>query len=200
MYKEFLLAVSVSIDTYLAAAAYSGNNIRIPLFSSVMISFICAAVLGVCTALSGFLESFIRADICHIIGLILIGCITIAKSLVRSLVRYISDSGERTIKMRGTPLIIKLYLDDTAADIDNSKSLSIAEAALFAFAGSFDSAAVGLSSGFGDIHAFAAFLFTCMTGFAAMMLGALTGKKISSLRRDLSWAGGVMLILLAFVI
>ena len=39
-----------------------------------------------------------------------------------------------------------------------------------------------------------------MTGFAAMMLGALTGKKISSLRRDLSWAGGVMLILLAFVI
>ena len=121
VYKEFLLAVSVSIDTYLAAAAYSGNNIRIPLFSSVMISFICAAVLGVCTALSGFLESFIRADICHIIGLIaliLIGCITIAKSLVRSLVRYISDSGERTIKMRGTPLIIKLYLDDTAADID----------------------------------------------------------------------------------
>lgn len=203
VYKEFLLAVSVSIDTYLAAAAYSGNNIRIPLFSSVMISFICAAVLGVCTALSGFLESFIRADICHIIGLIaliLIGCITIAKSLVRSLVHYISDSGGRTIKMRGTPLIIKLYLDDTAADIDNSKSLSIAEAALFAFAGSFDSAAVGLSSGFGDIHAFAAFLFTCMTGFAAMMLGALTGKKISSLRRDLSWAGGVLLILLAFVI
>lgn len=203
VYKEFLLAVSVSIDTYLAAAAYSGNNIRIPLFSSVMISFICAAVLGVCTALSGFLESFIRADICHIIGLIaliLIGCITIAKSLVRSLVRYISDSGGRTIKMRGTPLIIKLYLDDTAADIDNSKSLSIAEAALFAFAGSFDSAAVGLSSGFGDIHAFAAFLFTCMTGLAAMMLGALTGKKISSLRRDLSWAGGVLLILLAFVI
>lgn len=203
LYREFLLAVSVSIDTYLAAAAYSGSGIRIPIFSSAIISFICAAVLGICIALSDFLSGFIDAEICRKIGivvLILIGCITIAKSLVRSLARHIADSGELSLRMRGTPLIIKLYLDDTAADIDNSKILSVAEAALFAFAGSFDSAAVGLSSGFGDIHAFYAFIFTCITGLSAIFLGAVTGKKISSLHHDFSWAGGLILILLAFVI
>lgn len=201
--KEIFLAITVSVDTYLAAAAYCGNNIRIPLLSAAMISFICAAVLGVCIVLSGLLESFIRPDICHIIGLtalILIGCITIAKSLVRSLVKYISDSGELSLKMRGSPLIIKLYLDDTAADIDNSKILSAGEAALFAFAGSFDSAAVGFSSGFGEIRPAAAFMFTFATGLSAIFLGALTGKKISSLHRDLSWAGGILLIIFAFII
>ena len=38
MYKEFLLAVTVSIDTYIASAAYCNSGIKIPLLSAAVIN------------------------------------------------------------------------------------------------------------------------------------------------------------------
>lgn len=201
--QEIFLAVIVSIDTYLAAAAYCNSGIRIPPVSSAVISLICAAVLAVSIRFSGFLGNYIPPDVCRICGLsiiIFIGVLTIVKSLVRSLVRRISKVGEVSLKMKGSPLILKLYLDDTAADMDNSKTLSAGEAAALALASSFDSAATGLSSGFAAIRPFATFIFAFICGFLAIFLGTLTGKKISSLRHDLSWVGGVLLIIFALFI
>lgn len=202
MLKEIFLAVVVSFDTYLAAAAYCNSGIRIPLSSAVVIDLICAAVLGLSIEFSGFLGGLIPIHLCRILGaavIITIGAVTIAKSLVRSLVRRISDRGELSLKMRGSSLILKLYLDDTAADVDESKVLSAAEAAALALASSFDSAATGLASGCGDISPITASIFTFICGASALWLGALTSKKISSLRHDLSWAGGVLLIIFAVI-
>lgn len=202
MYRELFLAVVVSIDTYLASAAYCNSSIRIPFSSAFIISFICAAVLGAATALSGFLGAFISADICRIAGagvLSFIGAVTILKSLIRSLVKHISERGELSLKLKGCPLILRLYLDDTAADTDNSKTLSAGEAAALAIASSLDSAATGLSSGFSGISPVFSAIFAFICGISAIYLGWLTGRKISSLGHDLSWVGGGMLIAFAFV-
>ena len=43
----------------------------------------------------------------------------------------------------------------------------------------------------------AAAVFIC--GAAALILGSLTGRKISSLNHDLSWTGGLFLIIFAVV-
>lgn len=200
MLKEIFLAVIVSVDTLLAAAAFCNSGIKIPLTSAAVIDLISAAVLGISIAFSDLLSSFIPLRTCRILGaaiLVTIGSLTIAKSLVRSLIHHIENKGELSLKMGSSSLILKLYLDDTAADIDRSKVLSAGEAAALALASSLDSAATGLSCGCGDISPLSASLFTFICGAFALMLGSFAGKKISSLHHDLSWAGGLLLIVFA---
>ena len=202
MYKEILLAVTISIDTYIAAAANCSGGIRIPLLSSVIINLVCSAVLGISLYLSGLLGQCISPDLFRICGrciIISIGLLTILKSFARPLARRVAEKGELSLKLGKTPLALKLYLDDTAADMDSSKVLSAGEAAALALASSLDSAAMGMGSGFSDISPFIASAAAFVCGCAAVQTGILTGKKLSSLNHDLSWVGGLMLIIFAFV-
>ncbi len=201
MYDEIFLAVIVSLDTYLAAAAYCNSGIKIPMLSMSVISLISAAVLGISLKFSDFISSFVPSEVCRMCGtavITAIGVITIFKSIIRSITKHISKKGEVSVRSCRYGIVMKLYLDETAADFDNSKILSAAEAAALALASSLDSAATGLSSGFSGINPLTAFLFTFIAGLLSITLGNITGKKISSLHHDFSWVGGVLLILFAF--
>ena len=197
LYQEILLAVIVSIDTFLAAAAYRSSDIKIPMISAFIISLTSAFVLGLSILLSDFIGQFIPPDICHITGFIVItsiGITTILKSLIRSLVRKLSERGELSLKSGSTGIVVKLYLDDTAADFDCSKVLSAAEAAALALASSLDSASTGLSCGFNEINPSISAVSAFISGFIAIILGSFFGKKISSMKCDFSWLGGIFLI------
>lgn len=199
MLCELLLAVTVSVDTMLAAAAYSGSGIRIPMRSAAVINAAGAAVLGLSLLLSDLLCGFISPEICRIAGfavLTSIGTANVLKSLTRNAVRRFAG---RELRLSAAGLMIRLYLDDTAADCDCSKSLSVREAAALAAASSLDSAATGLSSGICGIRPLYAVLFTFTVGTVAFFLGNKAGRKISSLPMDLSWTGGLFLILFAFL-
>lgn len=203
LFKEILIAVTVSIDTYLAASACCCKKIRIPVLSSVVINLICAAVLYISISFSSVLTDFVSADFCRISGgfvLITLGILTILKSFARSVAKRISQNGDISMKLGSTPLAVRLYLDDTAADRDNSKVLTFFEAVTLAVISSFDSAAIGLNSGFHNISPLYASLFTFLCGFVAVWLGSVTGQKISSLKHDFSWVGGVLLIIFPFVL
>ena len=168
----------------------------------MVINLICAAVLGISLCFSDFIGNYIPASFCHIGGcciIVFIGILTIVKSIARTLMRRVAERGEMSLKLGKSPLALKLYLDDTAADIDHSKVLSAGEAAALALASSLDSAAMGMSSGFGNISPLIASVLTLLCGFIAVSTGSLIGKKISSLDHDLSWVGGVMLIIFALI-
>ena len=200
MLREFFIAFIISIDIYLASAACCNSGIRIPLSSAFIIDIFSTVVMFVSLSLSDLISVFITSGTCHRIGtavLITLGGVNITKSIVRNFIRRISDSGGFSMKMGRTSIFVKLYLDDTAADLDSSKILSAGEAAILAIAGSLDAAASGLGCGCTDISAPVASIFTFICGAAALMLGSFTGRKISSLRHDLSWAGGLLLILFA---
>jgi len=197
--SEFFLAVIVSIDTYLAAAAYCNSGIRIPAISAGIIAFCGAAVLGISIKFASVLGLFLPAGLIHAGGIAVlssIGTLTILKSLLRMMTRRLSESGEMSLKIGKSPLMIKLCLDVTAADADHSKVLSPGESAALALAGSLDSAAIGLSCTVASPGWAAVFAFLC--GAAALFLGNLTGRRVAALRTDLSWVGGVMLIIFAF--
>jgi len=196
--KELFVAFIISIDIYLAAAACCNSGIRIPFGSALIIDVFSTAVMFVSVSLSGIITRFVSSAACHRTGtavLIVLGAVNITKSILRNIIRRISDKGGFSVKMLGASILVRLYLDDTAADIDSSKVLSAGEAAVLALAGSLDAAATGL--GCCGISAPAVSVFTFICGAAALMLGSLTGRKISSLRHDLSWAGGLLLILFA---
>jgi putative sporulation protein YtaF len=198
--KEFILAFIVSIDIYLATAACCNSGIRIPLGSALTIDLFSASVLWLSVTLSDFISRFVSSHTIHIIGtvvLIAIGTLNISKSLLRNIIRRISDKDGISLKIGNLSLFIQLCLDDTAVDMDCSKVLSVGEASVLALAGSLDAAATGLSCGGGDISAFYALISAIVCGASALMLGSVTGRKISSLRHDLSWTGGLLLILFA---
>ena len=203
MFDELFLAVIVSFDLFLAAAAYCNSGIKIPLLSSAVINGICAAVLGISLCFSQFIGNYIPPSVFRVCGcavICFIGALTIVKSIARTLVRKVSERGEMSLKLGKSPLALKLYLDDTAADIDHSKVLSAGEAAALALASSMDSAAMGISCGYDGISPFAASALTLICGFAAMIAGGMAGKKISSLDHDLSWVGGILLIVFAIFV
>lgn len=202
MLQEVFLAFIVSFDTFLVAAAYCNSGIRIPFTSAAVINLMGAAVLGLALTLSDIAGGFIPAELCRTLGLIVltsIGVITVFKSLVRILVRRLSQRGELSLRTGSSGLIIKLYLDDTAADTDGSKSLSPSEAAALALASSLDSAATGLSCGFCGISPLRTAALAFFAGFAAVAVGSLAGRKIAASDCELSWLGGVMLIAFAIV-
>jgi len=198
--EEIFLAFIVSIDIYLAAAAYCNSGIRIPPLSAIVISLFGSAVLWVTVSFSAMLGRYIPAAVFHKCGIAVltaIGVLTIMKSAARSIARRISSNGGISLK-KGS-LVIRLYLDDTAADIDGSKTLSLSEALAIAFVSSFDCAATGIGAGSHSLNITAAAVMTFICGCAAMFMGNLTGKRIASLKHDLSWIGGVVLIIFAFV-
>lgn len=202
MYTELFLAVIVSIDTYLAAAAYCNSGIRIPPVSAAIINLTGAAVLGLSIKFSELLSCFISLQLLRKTGMAVMtfmGMFIIIKSLVRSAAGRISGRGGISLKMGNASLVVRLYLDDTAADVDNSKLLSAGEAAVLALVSSLDSAATGLSCGFGSIQPVVTSVLTFLFGFTAIFLGNVTGRKIASLRRDFSWIGGALLIIFAFI-
>ena len=202
MLKEFFLAFIVSIDIYLAAASCCNSGIRIPVRSAFIIDSFSAAVMFVSVSLSDFISGIISSHTCHIIGtvvLITLGSLNITKSILRNIMRRISEKGGFSLKMGELSMFVRLCLDDAAADMDSSKVLSSGEAFFLALAGSLDAAASGLSCGGTDISAVYAALSAFVCGAAALLLGSLTGRKISSLNHDLSWTGGSFLILYAVI-
>lgn len=200
MLSELLIAFIVCIDTYLAAAAYCTSGIRIPLISGAVISITGAAVLGISIKFSVFLRSFISPELFHtccIAILCLIGLLMIFRSIIRETLKKISENGGISLKTNKGSLVVRMYLDDTAADTDNSKTISLPEAFTLALASSLDSAVTGIGSASSGISPAAATVLTFVFGCIALFMGNVTGKKISSLDHDLSWVGGVLLILFA---
>ncbi len=203
MYEEIFLAVTVSIDIFLASAAFCNNGIKVPLLSTFIINLICSSILGISIKFSEVISHSVTSGLFHKLStavLIVIGILTILKSIARIIAVHISGKGELYLKLGNSPLALKLCLDDTAADKDNSKVLNAGEAVSLALASSFDCAAMGLGSGSAGISPVIASLCTFLCGFAAIALGSAMGQKISSLKHDFSWVGGVMLIIFSFML
>lgn len=202
MLREFLLTLIVCVDTYFVAVNYGTRRIKIPLMSAVTISFIGAGMLGLSLTFSGLLTCFIPTRICELIGffaLSAIGMAAVLKSVMRRVVRRMTASGDVCIKMSGIGLGIRLYLDDTSADTDESKELSVKESAALAVTLSLDSAATGINSGFLQISTIRVSVMVFAAGIIAVGLGFFTGKRASEAKYDFSWLSGIMLIILAVI-
>lgn len=197
MLREIILSVIISIDTFLAAAAYRSCGIKIPVSSAVVINAIGAFFLGLSLVFSRLMGNIVPEKLCEICGFIILtsmGIITIFKSLIRNLVRRLSERGELSLPTGNSGIVVKLYLDDTAADFDSSKILSPKEAAALAIAASLDSISIGLGVGY-EINPAISAIFAFIAGAVAIMFGSLAGRKIATLNCDFSWVGGAALII-----
>ena len=92
-----------------------------------------------------------------------------------------------------------MYADPEKANAEDVSVLSPAEAFSLGIALSLDSAAAGFGAGMLDFSLIPALFLSLLAGAAAVAGGSLLGNLAAEkLNFDLSWIGGLLLILLAF--
>jgi len=196
------VAVSVSIDALAVSFAYGCKKIYIPLLSLVLINVICTAVIGLSfffgTVLVSFIPQSTSAWVSFII-LFLLGLTKLFDSITKSIIRkYAQFKREIKLSIFSFKLVMHLYADPEAADVDISKCISPKEATVLAISLSLDGFAVGLSAAFIGIGGLVLVAFTLTSGFVALALGSWLGQKAAdTVRFNISWVAGVMLIGLA---
>ena len=194
MLKACLLAAAVCMDTLFAAMGCSMSGIHIPKRCAAIISVIGSVFLGISLLGGQLLESLLPASVCKYggaVALCVIGGVQLMKEALKALFR----AQKPHIRRKALGLVIEICFDETLADADGSKTLSVGEAVTFAAALSLDSLASGLGAGISAVCIPPCLLMTLVLGFVLTLLGSEIGKRCGE--SHLQWLGGVMLLALA---
>lgn len=197
-----MLALSCSLDAFVASFAYGSNRIKIPLMSNHIINLICTCMLGFSLLVGSVVRDYIPDGVTVWVSFIVLFILGITKLLdcfTKSIIRkYDVIDKEIKFSMFNLKFILRLYADPEAADVDASKTISPSEAAALAVSLSLDGIAIGFGAALGSINILAVLITTLIVNMAAVTLGCYLGNKIA--RRapfNLSWISGVILIALA---
>lgn len=201
--EAMMLASALSLDAFVASLAYGSKKIKIPFKSVQVINLICSAITGLSllagTILRQYIPDWLTVAISFSILLIL-GIIKLLDSITKSIIRKRNNlNKEIKFSLFNFKFILNLYANPEDADIDDSKTLSSAEASSLAIALSLDGITVGLGAAIGNANGLAVFICSLVTNMAAVLLGSLIGNKIAGKTSfNLSWLSGIALIILAF--
>lgn len=199
-----VLALSLSVDAFVAGFAYGSNRIKIPLSSVLIISIICSGIVGISFLIGSIAKNYIplwlTSCICFII-LFIMGLIKLMDGIMKAFIRRHANL-ERKVEfsMFSVRFILALYADPEESDFDKSKSISAMESVSLSLALSFDGLAVGFGAAMGGVNGLAVFAWSLVANTAFLLSGCLLGYKIAHrLRFNVSWIGGAILIVMAFL-
>lgn len=202
--ETILLVLTLSIDAFVASLAYGTNRIKIPIKSIVFIDIMCAIFLALSMLLAISFKKILPINVASTISfilLIILGIYYLFESIIKKYLNKKSSKKKQVkLKLFNLWLIIDIYIDETKADLDNSKTISLNEALYLAIALSIDSIAIGFGTGIGNINYFAVVILSLIWDIIAIWSGLFLGEKfIEKINVDLSWLSGILLILLAFL-
>lgn len=198
------IAMAMSIDAFAASFAYGSNQIKIPMRSIQIINLICSGITGLSLLVGSILQRYIPSWLTIGISftiLLVLGLTKLLDSVTKTIIRKHNHlTKEVHFSLFNFRFILNLYADPEKADIDSSKTLGPAEAASLAVALSLDGVAVGLGAALAGISAWAIFLSSLVTDMVCLILGSFIGGRIARKTPvNLSWLGGVILIIMAVV-
>jgi len=202
--ESILFVTALSTDALIASIAYGSNKIKIPFLSVQVIAFICTAILSISLLLGAVLKSFIPVDFLKFISftiLILLGITKLMDNIIKTIIdKHKTISKEIKFSMFNLNFILNIYANPSDADLDQSKTLSPREALSLALALSLDSLAAGVGVAIGNVNIMAVILSSLLLSMIAVKTGEIIGKKIrEKVPFQISWLGGVLLIILAFI-
>ncbi len=200
MLAAFLLVIAICIDAFTTSITYGIGGIKIPTISALIISFMGTVFLTVSLFFAKVISGYISPQLCITLSvslLILIGVTNLFQNTIKAYLRKNKKKNVR-FSLFNISFVIDIFLDETKADIDNSKTLSAMEALMLGFALSVDSLATGFCAGLSVVSIPEAIALCFLIGFLAVSLGCFIGEKVSKRTKvDLSWLSGVTLIILA---
>lgn len=197
------IAAALSIDAFVAGFAYGARQIRMSMRSVLLINLICSAIVGLSLGLgslaAGFLSESMQRGLCF--GLLFtLGLVKLLDGIVRAAIRrYGSLDGRLDFSLFSLRFVLHVYADPAAVDLDQSKTISPAEAASLALALSLDGAAAGFGAALGQASIPAVVSASLIANQLTLLLGSWLGERLSKrLNMSLGWLSGVILVLLAF--
>lgn len=200
MVETLLLVFTLSLDAFVASIAYGTNEIKIPFVSIAIINITCSSFLAFSLFLGSIIKKLIPEGITLLISfliLMLLGIFYLFQSLIKSHIAKTS-SPNKEVKLKISDLIISIYIDETNADFNNSKSLSPKESLYLAVALSLDSLAIGFGSSLAGTNYFQVIFFSLIYGITAIWSGLLIGRKlVEKSDFNVSWLSGIILMILA---
>ncbi|WP_024615235.1 sporulation membrane protein YtaF [Clostridium sp. Ade.TY] len=200
-----ILVFSLIIDSFVASIAYGADKIKIPNLSVIIINIVSCLMLSISLLLGGYLENIMPEFLPKYISFFIFICLGIYKLFEGFFKKYISKVSklERplTFKLFDFKFALTVYADETKADFDKSKKISIKESIYLSLALSIDSLAVGFGASFLNINPLL-LLSTCfLLGVLAIKLGSYIGSNVlkKQTNSDFSWVSGICLLLIAFL-
>ena len=178
------LALSLSLDTFVAGLSYGSSKIRLPLVCAVTVTLVCSGVLCL-----------------SILLLVCMGTLRILDQAIKSfLCRHDGFSRNFMFRALHFQFFLSVYADPCKADADASKSLSVPESVCLALAMSLDGAAAGFGAALGNLNPVAVLFFSLLFGFTTIQGGFLLGNRLAQkIHFSVDWLSGALLILLAFL-
>ena len=155
MLTDVLLVLATVTDVFLAALSYGSGGIRIPFSSNIIICVINTTALSLAVCFSHALSKFISTDVCTVISctmLFAIGSVQFFQKGLKSLLKKHSGSGRLSFKLLDIGFVVSVYIDETQADSDCSKTLSPKESVSLAAALAIDAVSGGIGAGFSEIN------------------------------------------------
>lgn len=200
MWNSFLLVIALSLDSFLASLAYGAEHIRIPLKSAFLISFIGVVFLSVPLYTATYMQQFISPFLCHLISFTIFFLIALSSLFQGTIKSMLKTYNRKKLKFEysGISFVLDIYLDETKADADNSKLLSIKEAMYLAIALSIDSLASGFALGISIFQPLPVLIISLCIGIVAVLGGSFLGSRAAALKNcNLSWISGILFLILA---
>lgn len=172
--EPFLLVAALSVDAFAASFAYGTNRIHISLPLSMLMSSVCSFMLAFSLFLGNLLLPFIHPATMGFSCFFLLFILGVLK--------------------------IKDAIFSKVPDDSTFTPLSFREAFSLSIALSLDGLAAGFGAAFGHFNWLHVLILSFLTGILTVLLGNYCGKKTAErLPFDLSWVGGAMLLVLAFL-
>ena len=196
MFQACLLAVAVCMDTFWGAVSCSMSGITIPKRCAMLISAIGTVFLSISLFCAQLLHGILPESVFRYAGfaiLFLLG----STQLMKKILTVLFQKHRPHWNWKALGLVIDICFDETLADADGSKTISMKEAAAYATALSMDSLASGLGAGIIVSRIPVCLGLSFVFGFVLTVLGCRVGTSCRK-QINLSWLGGVMLLILAF--
>lgn len=201
MVQSFILVFALSIDSFLAALAYGVEKISIPVRSAFLVSSVGVVFLGISLYTATFIQQFIPAYVCSFISFAIFFMMGVSSLFQGTIKQFLKKCKRRKLQFEysGISFVLDVFLDETKADKDHSKSLSLKEALYLAIALSIDSLVSGFALGISIHNPLFVLVISFCIGIFVILIGSKLGQHMIVFTRwNLSWISGVLFIVLAF--
>ena len=213
LFYILILAVSVNLDAFGVGMVYGIKNTKIPLVSKLIICFMSVLYASMALLIGKSLYSVLPPFLPTLIGvliLIVMGIWIIIQSLNKNsfdekdnFKEFTSQKTLFKLVIKSLGITIQIIKNPSRADIDKSGSIDTRESLFVALALSIDAIGVGIGSalaGFQSIFVpIAVGLFQLLFLSMGTYLGAKFSAKLKLNKKFLSFAPGLLLILLAIL-
>lgn len=196
MFRACLLALAVCMDTFLASASCSFSGIQIPKKCALLISLTGTVFLTLSLTGAEILNQLLPEQVFKTIGFLIL-CLLGSSQILKNFLTAFFEKHRPHWNWKALGLVIDICFDETLADTDHSKTLSLKESVIYSAVLSLDSLASGLGAGIERNWIPVCLIFTFSAGYVLTLLGCRIGK-IFPMKINLSWIGGILLLFLAF--